>query len=304
MRKFTVSFCVALMAAMGACKDSKNINTNPDKSLQNISYNQFANVDGLNIRYKIDGKTDGPVLLLLHGFTSSLESWDGLAAELADEYKIVRFDLPGHGLTGADPQNQYSHTDFVSAVHGFIGELGLTKPTLMGNSMGGNIAWRYAATYPDDINKLILIDASGFPLNGLSDTPLQLPPILEGYFLKPTKFAVNYGLKNQYVDADKIPAGRADKILEMMTKPGNGHAFVEIYKVFTLPDPTSELAKITAPTLVIWGEKDGIVPPEHAKLFDAALPISQVTIIENTGHVPHEENPQQTAQEIRRFLNQ
>lgn len=170
--------------------------------------------------------------------------------------------------------------------------------------MGGNTAWRYASTYPNEIDKLILIDASGFPLNGLSDTPIPLPPMLENYFLKPTKFAVNYGLKNQYADAGKIPEGRADKIREMMKASGNGEAFVEIYKVFTLPDPTENLAKITAPTLIIWGEKDGVVPANHANLFDAALPISQVAIIENTGHVPHEENPQQTAKTITAFLNQ
>jgi len=304
MRKFTASFCVALMVAMGGCKDNESINAKPETSLQNTSADQFSNVDGLNIRYKIEGKAGYPVLVLLHGFTSSLESWDGLTAALKDEYQIVRFDLPGHGLTGADPQNRYSHKDFVDAVHGLIGALDITKPVLVGNSMGGNTAWRYAATYPNEIDKLVLVDASGFALNGLSDEPLPLSPMLESYFLKPTKFAVNYGLKTQYTDVKNIPDGRADEILKMMMLPENGEAFVEIYKVFTLPDPTEKLANITVPTLIIWGEKDNVVPPSHAKLFDAVLPNSQIAIIENSGHVPHEEKPQETAKIITTFLNQ
>lgn len=295
------AFCLLGLIGCEAKQANKTLSETP---AQTIVSAQYITVDGLKVRYKINDQIDKPTLVLLHGFTSSLESWDGLAAELMSNYRILRIDLPGHGLTGPDPMRRYAQDDFVSTIRNLINEFELKKPTLIGNSMGGNTAWRYAARYPDDIEKLVLIGASGFTLNGLSDQPKSLPPMLENYFLNPTKFAVHYGLKTQYADTKKIPAGRVNQILEMMTMPGNGEAFVEIYQAFTLPDPTKKLAKITAPTLIIWGENDRVVPPNHANLFGNALYNSQISIIENTGHVPHEESPQQTAKAIRAFLDQ
>ncbi|MBL4869723.1 MAG: alpha/beta hydrolase [Robiginitomaculum sp.] len=304
MRHFAMVLGLVFAITLMGCKAQEPAVGGFETSVQKTSADWYQIVDGLNIRYKIEGDNAKPSLVLLHGFTSSVESWDGLVAELEGNYQIIRLDLPGHGLTGPDPKHRYAHEDFVNAVHGLVKELNINNPTLIGNSMGGNTAWRYAATYPNEIANLILIDASGFPLNGLSETPLPLSPALETYFLKPTKFAVNYGLKNQYAKVAKIPDDRADKILEMMKSPGNGDAFVRIFKTFTLPDPTHELSKITAPTLLIWGEKDAVIPVSHAKLFGEAITNSEVEIIENSGHISHEENPVQTAAIINKFLTE
>lgn len=304
MKKVGWILGAALLMGVSACKAKQPNKAEPEISIQAATADKYLNIDGLKVRYKVEGTSDKPTLVLLHGFTSSLESWDSFVTELEGNYRIIRLDLPGHGLTGPDPKHRYGHENFVNAVHGLVKELNLDKPILIGNSMGGNTAWRYAAQYPEDISGLVLIDASGFPLNGLSDEPLALPPMLESYFLKPTKYAVNYGLKNQYADAGKIPKGRADKILEMMNTPGNGEAFVEIYKGFTLPNPTAKLSKITAPTLIIWGEKDGVVPADHGELFHSAITNSKLNIIENSGHVSHEENPAQTANLIHDFLSE
>lgn len=304
MKNIKLILIASIALGFSSCKAKELDKPEPEISVQTVTGDQYLKANGLKIRYKIEGQEGKPALVLLHGFTSSLESWDGLTSGLKRDYQIVRLDLPGHGLTGPDPMGRYGHSDFVSTVRDFLGELGIKNPVLIGNSMGGNTAWRYAAQYPEDVSGLVLIDASGFPLNGLSDEPLALPPMLESYFLKPTKLAVNYGLKNQYADAGKIPNGRADKILEMMECPGNGDAFVNIFKVFTLPDPTEKLSKITAPTLIIWGEKDGVVPAEHGKMFHSAIPNSKLSIIENSGHVSHEENPAQTAKLIKDFIKE
>ncbi|PHR57982.1 MAG: alpha/beta hydrolase [Robiginitomaculum sp.] len=302
MYKYGLLISATIFIAMTGCNEKQPVITDGMPQTEAETHEQYIAVDGLRIRYKIEGENGKPVLVLVHGFTSSLEGWDGLTAALKDDYQIVRFDLAGHGLTGPDKQKRYGHTARVKTVRNLIDKLGYEKPNLIGSSMGGNIAWRYASTYPNDVNKLVLIDASGFPLNELKDTPLELPPMLKNYFLKPTKFAVNYGLKNQYYDTKNIPAGRADKILEMMKYPGNGQAYVDMFKIFTLPDPSNDLAKITAPTLIIWGSDDAVISSTHAELFKAALPNAEINIIADTGHVPHEENPTKTAKVIASFL--
>lgn len=301
MNKKSFITCMLLAAVFAGCGADQSKPSKPAMSVQDVSTDKYLNVNGLNIRYKDEGRRTGRTLVLLHGFTSSLETWDGLVEALGKDYRIIRFDLPGHGLTGPDPNSRYSHEDFVRIVHGLISQLKLDKPVLVGNSMGGNTAWRYAATYPQDLSGLILIDASGFSLNGLGDEPIPLQPALKNYFLNPTEFAVNYGLKTQYADAGKISKTRAENILAMMR--GNGDAYVKIYKGFTLPDPTSKLGKIITPTLIIWGEKDSVIPPSHAQLFQKAIPNSEVRMIENSGHVSQEEHPAQTAQIISDFLN-
>jgi len=294
--------CVFVTITLLGCEKKTAEPNTPIVSEQAVSTDHFLETQDLKIRYKSEGKSDEQTLLLLHGFTSSLESWDSLVEHLGNNYHIVRVDLAGHGLTGPDPKSRYSHADNVAFVKAVIDGLHIKNPIIIGNSMGGNIGWHYAAQYPEDVNGLVLIDASGFSLNGLSDEPIELSPMLESYFLKPSKFAVNYGLKNQYADASKIPEGRAEKILEMMQ--GNGQAYAEMFKVFTLPDPREQLAKITAPTLIVWGEKDAVVPPAHAKLFGDAIVGSKMQIIENSGHVPHEEAPIVTADTIIRFLKE
>ena len=267
------------------------------------SDDRFAEINGLKVRYQISGKAENPTLLLIHGFTSSLETWDWLAPELSKDFHIIRFDSAGHGLTGPDSTNNYSHVSRVETALGLINHLKLEKSTIIGNSMGGNTAWRIAALHPDKISKLILIDASGFPLNGLSDEPFEINPAMKAYLMNAPKASVTYAVSGMYADPTKIPTSRIDQIVDMMQKEGNGEAFVKIFEAFTLPDPTALLNKISVPTMILWGAKDATVPPNHAALFNQAIPNSEVFMFENVGHVPQEEEPQLTANKIKEFIN-
>ena len=274
-----------------------------DKINTENSGDRLAEINGLKVRYKISGKAQNPTLMLIHGFTSSLETWDWLVPELSKDFQVIRFDAAGHGLTGPDPKNQYSHNGRVETVLGLMQYLNLEKPTIIGNSMGGNTAWRVAALHPDKVNKLVLIDASGFPLNGLSEKPLEINPAMKNYLITAPKAIVSYAVNGMYADPTKIPTTRIDQIVDMMQQDGNGEAFVNIFETFTLPDPTTMLNNISAPTLILWGAKDATVPPEHAALFNQAIPNSEVFIFENVGHVPQEEEPQLTANKIIEFIN-
>ena len=311
---------IALTIVFGCSQKSNNDELSKEETLQTtassskpeitgekvtteMSADRFADINGLKVRYKISGQKTNPTLLLIHGYTSSLETWDWLVPELSKDFQVIRFDSAGHGLTGPDSTNNYSHESRVEIVLGLMQHLNLEKPSIIGNSMGGNTAWHVAALHPDKVNKLVLIDASGFPLNGLSDVPLEINPAMKAYLTLAPKASVSYAVSSMYADPTKVPVSRIDQIVNMMQKEGNGEAFVKIFETFTLPDPTELLNNISAPTLILWGAKDATVPLEHAALFNQAIPNSEVFIFENVGHVPQEEEPQLTANKIIEFIN-
>src|SRR6266545_7777412 len=122
---------------------------------------RFVDVDGMRVHVREHGS--GPALLLVHGSSSSLFAWEGWAAELSGAYRVISFDLPGHGLTGPHPSDRYSHADMADFVDHLATTLGLVRFSLAGNSMGGHVAALYALAHPERIEKLILVDAHGLP---------------------------------------------------------------------------------------------------------------------------------------------
>ena len=109
------------------------------------STTRMIDVDGLQVHYKETGPQDAPVLLLLHGFGSSLQTWDEWSVKLDPKYRVIRLDLPGFGLTGASPLNDYSEEKDVAILTHFADKLALDKFSVIGHSMGGKMAWSFAA---------------------------------------------------------------------------------------------------------------------------------------------------------------
>ena len=124
---------------------------------------QAVEVDGLRIRYKDTGPRDAPAILLLHGFGSSLQTWDAWADSLDKRYRVIRLDLPGFGLTGPSPTNDYSEQTDTETLTRFIDQLGVTQLTVIGHSMGGKMAWSLAASQPSRITALVLMAPDGYP---------------------------------------------------------------------------------------------------------------------------------------------
>ncbi|MEM8548821.1 MAG: alpha/beta fold hydrolase, partial [Pseudomonadota bacterium] len=121
----------------------------PDRSRDELAHwlndaSRFVAVAGSDAHYRREGTPGAPVLLLLHGTSSSLHTWDGWVSRLADDYDIVRVDLPGFGLTGPRADRDYTVSAYVAFLERFVARLGLTQFTIAGNSLGGNIAWRFA----------------------------------------------------------------------------------------------------------------------------------------------------------------
>ncbi len=275
----------------------------PDLASQSAGFTeQFIEVAGARVRVRSEGPANAPVLVMLHGFSFSLESWDAWAADLRQDYRVVRYDLLGHGLSGPDPQQRYSPDERVAFHHQLMQHLGIKQATLIGNSFGGLLAWRYAVAHPSMVSRLILVDPAAFSINGVTETPVPVPEFMRAYLMTVPEVGLRASLARVYFDNSRLTPDRFETIRKMMTQPGNGPALVGHLEEFTLPDPEAALRSITAPTLILWGEKDAVIPLEQAHRMKAAIRDAQLKIYDNVGHAPQEEAPERTLPDVREFL--
>lgn len=292
-------FCLFLMG----CGQPKEVEIfDPTTSPYFTSQDKVIEIDGLNLRYRDEGPKAAPVLLMVHGFTSSLESWDGLTAEVSDDFRVIRFDLPGHGLTGPDFRDRYSNEETVEFLSKFITALDIKQPVIIGNSLGGLISWRYAHANPDKVKALVLLSPGGFSINGVTEDPVPVPLMVKLYLTSAPEAGVKQALQSLFADPTKLPAERITLFRDMMKVPGNGDAFVARAAAFTLPDPASDLAAVATPTLILWGDQDVMVATDHGQKFVSAMPNATLKIYQDVGHMPQEETPDKVAEDIRAFL--
>lgn len=270
------------------------------------SESKFVAVDDLVMHYRDEGK--GPVLLLLHGVASSLQTWDGWTEELKNSYRVIRVDLPAHGLTGPDPKmERYNIGYMVDKIDKFMNKLGLDNVSIAGNSLGGYIAWNYALYRPDRVNKLILMDAAGYP----QDMPFIMdfaswPVIGEMSQLMMPRFLVGMNLRSAYGDDDKVSDELVKRYHDLLLRPGNRKGLVNVFRTMKEqsrnPDLGARVSEIKTPTLLMWGEEDQWVPLRIMERFRRDLPNVSVITYEGVGHMPMEELPVQSARDARSFL--
>jgi pimeloyl-ACP methyl ester carboxylesterase len=260
-------------------------------------------VAGIRMRVRESGRRDAPVVVLLHGFGASLETWEEWARRLSADYRVVRFDLPGFGLTGPDPTGDYSDRRTVEVLADLMDQLGVRRASLIGNSLGGKIAWKFAATYPNRLDKLVLISPDGFASPGFEygkkpDLPFMvrlLPYIL------PTAL-VRWSLAPAYGDPKKLTADTVTRYRDLMLAPGVRDAMIARMGQVMLQDPATELRRIEAPTLIVWGTRDAMIPFSNAADYVREIPRAALVALPELGHVPFEEAPEVSIGPVERFL--
>lgn len=267
----------------------------------------FLTVDGMEVHYRDEGnKTDSLPLLLIHGTGSSLHTFDSWTVELKKEKRVIRMDLPAFGLTGPFPDRVYSIDHYVAFVNQFLKALGIQQCIIGGNSLGGEIAWNFTVQHPEKVQKLILIDAAGYPLQSQSvpiGFKIARTPVLNKMmtFLTP-KWMVASSLKNVYADPSKVNDALVNRFFDLTLRAGNRQALVD--RMNFVPD-TSKLSlikNIQQPTLILWGEQDLLIPVQNAFRFQNDLPNNTLVLIKNSGHCPMEESPQETLIPLLNFL--
>jgi pimeloyl-ACP methyl ester carboxylesterase len=263
----------------------------------------FLEVSGVRLHLRDSGPRDAPALILLHGFASSLHAWDGWAGPLEPDFRLIRLDIPGFGLTGADPSGDYTDTRTIALVAALMDRLGLDRAHILGSSMGGRMAWRFAAAHPDRVAKLILMAPDGFAGPGRSyDTPGRVPLLLRVLPYVLPESLLRASLAPAYGDAATLTRPLFERYRDMLLAPGVRGAILDRTRQQVLPPPEPILASIRAPTLLLWGERDRMVPASHAADYQRLLPDSRLVVLPGLGHVPMEEAPAASAAAIREFL--
>lgn len=266
----------------------------------NPTADRFVEVGGTKLRIRDEGPRKGIPIVLIHGYTFSLETWDAWAADLARDHRVIRYDLSGHGLSGADPEGHYTTADREAQLGAVMDKLGIKKAIVAGNSLGGMIAWHFAADHPARVAKLILVDSGGFSINGVTDKPAPVPPPLRAFLTAPSEAGVAFTLSHIYAHPERVTPAERERFRAMIA--ANGPALIQHVEQFTLPDPTLKLGAIRTPTLILWGEKDPLVPVGDAKKFGDVIPGAKVEIFPDVGHVPQEEAPEATLKLVRDFI--
>ncbi|MCF8029136.1 MAG: alpha/beta hydrolase [Desulfobacteraceae bacterium] len=268
-------------------------------------HSRFVEIDGARVHYRDRGS--GPPLILLHGVMASLHTWDGWVEQLGDSYRIIRVDAPGHGLTGPVPGFTYDEQHIVAFLEKFVDTLVIDRFYLAGNSLGGYMAWNYAVAHPDRVRKLILLDPVGYPQKPPWIIRTVSLPVV-GFFARhmAPRFVVAGNVEDVYGDPGRMDKSVIDRYHELLLRPGNRDAMVEIFRELKArskdPDLGEEIKRLRVPTLLMWGEKDLWVPPEHISRWKANVPGLEVRTYADAGHIPMEELPEKTAREARKFL--
>jgi len=278
---------------------------------------QFIEIDGMQVHVRDEGpKSDPMPLVLLHGTSASLHTWNGwvlyiqklLADRGRDNRRIIRFDMPAFGLTGPHPENDYSIERYAKTVVAVMDALKVEQAIVAGNSLGGYVAWATAVLYPERVDKLILVDASGLPFQAKS-VPLGFKiassPILN-VMLGDTlpRFVIQGSVENVYSDGSKVTSDLVDRYFELTLREGNRNALAQRFMQTQPGEFAHRITEISQPTLILWGRDDNLIPLTLGYQFKQLISNSRLKIFDNLGHIPHEEGAQETALSVVSFLDE
>ncbi|MEO1250831.1 MAG: alpha/beta hydrolase [Pseudomonadota bacterium] len=307
-------FAALLLALIAAGLLLRTPDTDPQEMLEkytNAESEFVENGEGLRVHYRDQGNPDGLPIVLVHGTSASLHTWEPLVEELGDEYRLVTLTLPGHGLSSLHPDEDYGFSGYEDAVALVTAELGLERFVLGGNSLGGWIAWRYALARPDEVDALLLLNAAGSPLRpGEEPAPMGLGFRLASnpvgrYILTqvtPRSLVRETALASVSVKSVMDDAA-VDRYWELLRLPGNRHAAVMRTIDEREAGAFDRIGEIEQPALVIWGEEDQFIHASAALTFDENMQDAQIVIYDGIGHLPMEEAPEATAADIDAFLD-
>ena len=278
---------------------------------------QFLDLpDGARIHFRDEGRSESPVIVLLHGFNGSLFNFERLVPLLAKDFRLISIDLPGFGLTGAIPSANYTTESFMDTVTRLTNQLGIEKFLIAGNSMGGGVAWRYTLENPTKVEGLILLASSGVgskedvkKFEERENNPPIVWRLMNSTLFKKflnyytPKFFATEGLKRSVYDQKFADADHANQFHDLVLLEGSRNAILSMTMGGRrqMYGPES-LSKITSPTLVIHGEEDNIIGFERSSVFKENIDNAEIKIYPEIGHLPMYEDPVRTANDIIKFF--
>ena len=284
----------------------------PDKTVAQLQArwapppSQFVAIDGVQVHLRDEGPRDDPLpVVLIHGTSDSLHTWDGWAEVLVRQRRVIRFDLPGFGLTGPNHDDDYSTAYYVKFVAAVLDRLGVRRCVLVGNSLGGQVAWEAALEMPQRVQQLVLVDAGGYPLQ-----PTTVPLAFTLARSHVARWMLEYvlprglvqaGLRNVYGDPSKVSPQLVDRYYDMALRSGNRRALGSRFDA-GLSGDTARIKTLALPVLVMWGGRDHLIPLQFGQRFARDIAGARLVVFEDLGHLPQQEDPLRTVTEFQKFL--
>jgi pimeloyl-ACP methyl ester carboxylesterase len=265
---------------------------------------------GVHLHYLDQGNHAGQTVLLLHGFAMSTDTWAAWSTRLGHDYRVISLDLPGFGLTRTPQGESYSYQDDADVVEAFAKAKHLDKVVVAGSSMGGGVAWRFALAHPDQTRGLILVDSSGWPeaaspvlqnpLVRAAQTPALGPLVLQ----LDNRSTLRSGFRNAFANPAPVDDAYVARYAELSRAPGRRALWIALLTDWARQDfaTPERLARIKAPTLILWGEQDRLLPQADGRRFVAAIPGAHLIVYPGVGHLPQEEAADRSAADVTAFL--
>ncbi|HEV2365002.1 MAG TPA: alpha/beta hydrolase [Caulobacteraceae bacterium] len=267
---------------------------------------------GVRVHYRDEGPRGAPALLMIHGYSASLEAWTPWTAILKDHWRIIRLDLPGHGLTRAPKGYRPTMAGYADLADTVAERLGAGRYVVIGNSMGGQVAWTDALRHADHVRGLVLVDSGGWPepRNGRQGPPPLIFAILANPIGRAViknldnRALVTAALKDAYLDPKLVTPAVVDRYVLPMRAPGHRDILLALGAGEGMaPGNAAMFARIAAPTLVMSGQEDRLVPVADAQGFARAIPGARLVTYPRVGHVPMEQIPARSAAGLEAFLD-
>ncbi len=267
---------------------------------------------GLHVHYRDQGDPNGSVVLLVHGFGMSLDTWEPWVRLLGRSHRIVTLDLPGFGLTRSPAGARFDVESYGPVVEAFAKALNLNSFVIGGSSMGGEVAWRYALAHPERLKGLILADASGWPeppgadpgdspLSKILDTPIGRVLLIN----LDSHAILRDGLRQAFADPARATPAFVSKYVDLSRAPERRRVWLDLMTRWSQQHYATPqaLAAIKVPTLILWGDKDQLVPLDSGRRFVAAIPGAHLIVYPKVGHLPEEEAAEASAADVGAFLH-
>ncbi|KNZ31354.1 MAG: hydrolase [Methylibium sp. NZG] len=256
-----------------------------------------------HLHVRDSGPKDAPAVILLHGFGASLHTWELWASGLAATHRVIRFDLPGSGLSPPDPSGDYTDVRSRQLLLALMDHLGLARASLVGHSIGGRIAWGFAAERPNRVDKLVLVAPDGFASPGFAYGKAPEVPASFKLMRHALPMALlRLSLEPAYADPALLTDDVAERYHDLMRAPGSRDALLARMAQTVLTDPLPVLRRIRAPTLLLWGEQDAMIPFANSADYLQAIPQATRVALPGVGHLPHEEAPERSLAPVLAFL--
>lgn len=302
MRRLVPILAVGLVG-LAACAVTPDIPREKLEARYLAAPADMVEVSGATLHIRETGPPEAQAVILLHGFASSLHTWEGWAQSMAPEFRAIRIDLPGSGLSPPDPTGSYSDERSVALLKALMDERRIERADFIGNSIGGRIAWRFAAAHPDRVRRLVLVSPDGFASAGFEyGTAPEVPFVMHAMRYVLPRWALRPNIEIAYADPAALSQETLARYHELLLAPGNRAAMINRMEQTVLRDPVPMLRGIEAPVLLLWGEKDGMIPLANAQDYLRELPDAKLVTLPDLGHVPQEEDPTASVIPVLEFL--